>query len=47
MTDEGVISLIHSRSVPEPNTGCWLWIGPARVVAGILAGTLWKDGTVV
>ena len=24
---DGVIAALHQRFVPEPNSGCWLWIG--------------------
>ena len=33
-SDEGVAAYIWDRVMPEPNSGCWLWIGPMGPVYG-------------
>jgi hypothetical protein len=29
MVDTQLIAYIEARQIPEPNSGCWLWLGPS------------------
>lgn len=41
---EDVIGWLEERSIPEPNTGCWLWLmGVSRYGYGIVNGRMWGE----
>lgn len=39
------VELVEERSIPEPNTGCWIWLGSVNVVTGY--GRSFRDGRYV
>lgn len=37
-----------SKAMPEPNSGCWLWVGPAEDREGLLPyGRFWLEGATI
>jgi hypothetical protein len=44
------LARFESKYIPEPNSGCWLWIGPltrkydvdGNIIRRIKAGLAWK-----